>query len=252
MLPNNAVLRVVIPARYGSSRLPGKPLLDLGGKPMVVRVYEKVSEALLGADIVVATDDDRILDVLVKESIPTVLTADNHESGTDRAAEVARIFAWGDTDIVINVQGDEPLVPIEMLRSFAQFCCSHTDFSMGTIAVPIDEKAMIHDPNIVKLTVNYVGNVIAFSRAAIPVDRDGNYEKWEMLSYLRHVGVYAYSNSVLQKLTATPPCLLENVEKLEQLRAQWLGIPVHVMKWHNSPPHGIDTPDDFARISAYF
>ena len=247
-------IRVVIPSRYGSSRLPGKPLVDLGGKPMVVRVYDAVHQALADreVDIQVAVDDQRILDVLNMHGISGVLTNPAHESGTDRSAEVARLKSWGNSDIIVNVQGDEPLIPADMLRAFVSYCSDCPDFSMGTISAPISSTEHILDPNVVKLSVNSLGNAIVFSRSPIPFIRDIPPEEWDVKLYRRHVGVYAYRNDILQQLTSTAPCTLELAEKLEQLRAQWLGIPIQVMCWDKSPPHGVDTSDDARRVSAIF
>ena len=251
MPSNESRLRVVIPARYGSSRLPGKPLIHLGGKPMVVRVYEVVRSALPEADIVVATDDERVMAALAEHQVPGVMTDAGHESGTDRAAEIARLRHWPAHDVVLNVQGDEPLVPADLLQAFASFCAK-SEFSMGTIAVPLEDLSQIQNPNVVKLTMNAAGDAIVFSRAPIPFNRDLPSGSWPMSDYLRHVGIYAYRNDVLQRLTGTSPCRLEQIEKLEQLRALWLGISVHVMRWYTSPPHGVDTPEDVTRVIAVF
>lgn len=246
-------LKVVIPARYGSSRLPGKPLIDLAGKVLVVRVYEAVVMALGDrAEIIVAVDDDRIRDHLLRLDIPSTMTRSDHESGTDRSAEVARLHSWQADDIVMNVQGDEPLVPIELLRAFASFCEDRDEFSMGTIAAPINDREQIHDPNCVKICLNSVGDALFFSRAPVPFRRDHIEAGWFVENYLRHVGIYAYRNNVLQRLTMQPPCELEVIERLEQLRAMWLGVPIHVLKWGCAPPHGVDTPADADRVFQIF
>lgn len=252
MSSSNPALRVVVPARLASSRLPGKPLLDLAGKPMVVRVHEAVHRALPDADIVVAVDDLQVLDVLAGHGIAAAMTDPGHESGTDRAAEVARMLGWSDADIICNVQGDEPLIPEDMLRTFAGFCTGRSPFSMATVVVPIGSAREIHDHNVVKVAVGATGDAITFSRAPMPFNRDLPPMEWPPEDYLRHVGIYAYRNDVLQQLTGSRPCALEKIEKLEQLRALWLGIPIHVMRWHRSPPHGVDTPDDAARVAAIF
>lgn len=239
----------MIPARYGSSRLPGKPLIDLAGKPMVVRVYDAVRMALVDADIVVAVDDERIMTVLEAYGASGVMTDPGHESGTDRTAEVARCRGWAADDVILNVQGDEPLIPVDLLRAFAEFCTSRATFSIGTIAAPVTSTDQIHDPNIVKLMLDAAGEAISFSRAPIPFARDVEKGEWPLTAYLRHVGVYGYRNVVLQRLTRTSPCVLEQVEKLEQLRALWLGIPIQVMWWPSPPPHGVDTIDDARRTA---
>lgn len=245
-------LRVVIPARYSSSRLPGKPLLDLGGEPMIVRVFERVSEALPSVEVVVATDDERIKEVLDIRDIPCLMTSADHESGTDRIEEVAARMGWDATDILINVQGDEPLVPIELLLAFAQFCAGDPRFEMGTISVPIDNRVHIHDPNVVKLTVDSNGRAITFSRSAVPYCRDVASDDWPLSAFLRHVGIYAYRRSTLGRITAEPACGLERLEKLEQLRALWLGIDIKVLAWDVGPPHGVDTQQDAERVAALF
>jgi 3-deoxy-manno-octulosonate cytidylyltransferase (CMP-KDO synthetase) len=252
MQRNEGAFRVVIPARYASSRLPGKPLVDLAGKPMVVRVYEAVISALPAFDIVVATDDSRIHTVLNRQAIPSIMTRIDHESGSDRAAEVARVRGWGARDIVINIQGDEPLIPPDLLQAFAAFCKARRNMSMATLAVPLEAVAQISNPNIVKLTIDANSRAIAFSRAALPFNRDLPPAEWVINDYLRHVGIYAYRNSVLQLLTTSPPCALEKIEKLEQLRAQWLGVPIDVMRWQSAPPHGVDTLADVERVVRFF
>lgn len=245
-------LHVVIPARYSSSRLPGKPLLDLAGQPMIVRVFDQVRLALPDVDIIVATDDSRIEAVLRERGIPVVMTGVHHESGTDRIEEVASAMGWAASDILINVQGDEPLVPLELLQSFSRFCLEDPRFEMGTISVPLGERAHILDPNVVKLTVDVNGHAIVFSRSPVPYFRDLAVEDWPVSMFLRHVGIYAYRRSTLGMLTAVPPCDLERAEKLEQLRAMWLGIEIKVMPWTSIPPHGVDTPEDAARVAAIF
>lgn len=251
MSSSSRSLRVVIPARFSSQRLPGKPIVDLAGKPMIVRVHEAVSTALAGHEVVVAVDDDRVLNVLGDYGIAGVMTDSNCVSGTDRVAAVARAREWQPDDVVLNVQGDEPLIPADLLVAFADFCNNSEDFSMATIAVPVSELWEVTDPNVVKLTVRHDGMAITFSRAPIPYDRDIAPEKWEIAKYRRHLGVYAYRNEVLQRLTAAPPCGLEQVEKLEQLRALWLAIPIRVMDWETAPPGGVDTKEDLVRVTAY-
>lgn len=252
MQSSDSLLRIVIPARFGSSRLPGKPLADLAGKPMVVRVYETVRAALHQAEIVIAVDDDRVMSILSANGISAVMTSSSHQSGTDRAAEVARILHWSENDIVLNVQGDEPLIPSDLLVAFTRFCINRHNFSMATIAAPMESLVQVFDPNVVKVNINSQNNAITFSRAPIPFYRDLMTESWPLLGFLRHVGIYAYRNDVLQYLTGSQSCALEQAEKLEQLRALWLGIPIHVMCWHQSPPHGVDTPDDVKRVSSIF
>lgn len=246
---NGMQLRVVIPARYGSSRLPGKPLVDLAGQPMVVRVFRRVELALPDADIIVATDDQRIGRVLEQHDIPFVMTAVEHESGSDRTAEVARLRDWAAEDIIINVQGDEPLVPVELLQAFTAFCSSRPGLEMASVAAPLSSGEQIEDANIVKVVLNQHGDALMFSRSAIPFCRDLSREEWPLGEFSRHIGIYAYRNAILQRLTAAPVCRLESLEKLEQLRALWLGMKISMMKWHATPPHGVDTPEDVQRVT---
>lgn len=249
---NVSRLHVVIPARYGSTRLPGKPLIEIGGMPMIVRVYRRVRETL-GADaqIIVATDDSRIGDLLAERGIPALITDTKHQSGTDRAAEVSRRLDWHPDDIIVNVQGDEPLIPKSMLQEFVDFCISDPTLRMGTIASTITERAHLHDPNVVKVVLNASGDAAIFSRSAIPFVRDIASDEWPLSGFLRHVGIYAYRCNVIDTLAHTPVCALEQCEKLEQLRAIWLGIPIKVMTWPETPPHGVDTWDDVQRVSEF-
>lgn len=243
--------KVVIPARFGSTRLPGKPLIDLAGKPMVVRVYEAVNSSLPEAEVIVAVDDLCVQEVLAKHQIPSIMTSDRWESGTDRVAEVARKLDWSADSLVINVQGDEPLVPPELLIAFERFCLDRGALQMASISAPIESISEVADPNIVKLVTRRDGTAINFSRAPIPYSRDQKFEDWDLKHYRRHLGIYAYRNDTLQTLTQTPICELEEIEKLEQLRAIWLDIPIAILTWSSSPPGGIDTESDVSRVRAY-
>lgn len=248
MSSSDIAVRVVIPARYGSTRLPGKPLIDLGGEPMIVRVHEAASTALPDADVVVATDDERVESALRDRRIPAVMTDPNWESGTDRVAEVARMHGWADSDVILNLQGDEPLVPAKLLQAFSAFCRSGGEFEMGTVAVPMLFTEEIMDPNVVKVVSRKDGSAIMFSRAPIPFERDRGDSERSLADYRRHLGIYAYRNDVLQRLTAEPVCRLEQLERLEQLRALWLGISISVLDWPESPPGGVDTEQDVDRV----
>lgn len=241
-------MHVVIPARFSSSRLPGKPIINLAGKPMIVHVYDRAFRSFENATITVATDDSRIADILLKYEVPFCMTSESHESGSDRIAEVSRVNDWHDDDIVINVQGDEPLIPIELLKSFSKYCRNLNDLEIATVSAPIEKIEQIHDKNIVKICTNSIGNAMFFSRSAIPYCRDTPENNWLTSDFSRHVGIYAYKNSFLHRLTRTPPCRIETLEKLEQLRALWLGMKISVMPWNESPPHGVDTPEDIHRI----
>ncbi len=245
---NLPTLRIVIPARYASSRLSGKPLVDLAGLPMVVRVFRRVEMALSDTDIVVATDDLRIADVLKQHAIPFAMTDATHESGSDRTAEVARLLGWSADDIIVNVQGDEPLLPVELLQAFVTFCRTCPSLEMASVAVPLSAHEQLADANIVKVVMDQHDNALLFSRSPIPFCRDLVPREWPLADFARHVGIYAYRNASLQRLTATPVCRLESLEKLEQLRALWLGMKIAMMKWHAAPPHGVDTPEDVQRV----
>lgn len=251
-----APVRIVIPSRYGSTRLPGKPLIDLAGRPMIVRVYERVKDALPTSTVVVATDDERIRGVLAAYHVPCTMTDPAHASGTDRAAEVARREGWGDDDVVLNVQGDEPLVPPALLQAFVRHCCSAPELAMATIVSPIVERALVDDVNIVKVVTDQNNQALFFSRAPIPLTRDRSPEGAAQDAtpevFLRHIGIYAYRNTVLQHLTSSAPCEMERREQLEQLRALWLGIPILVMRWSESVPAGVDTQEDVARVVNLF
>lgn len=245
-------VRIVIPARFASSRLPGKPLVDLAGKPMVVRVHDAVVSALPTADVVIAIDDERILTALEAHGLQGVMTAVSWESGTDRVAEVARLRRWGADDLIINVQGDEPQLPAALLQQFVAFCEGRAALDVGTVAVPLSDQAQIVDPNVVKVVTDATQRALYFSRAPIPFERDAAPQSWLGSNHLRHVGIYAYRNAVLQRITEAPQCDLEKLEKLEQLRAMWLGFSIHVMHWAAPPPAGVDTPADALRVAAEF
>ncbi|MFK4443127.1 3-deoxy-manno-octulosonate cytidylyltransferase (CMP-KDO synthetase) [Caballeronia udeis] len=248
-------VHVVIPARYGSTRLPAKPLIELAGVPMIVRVYRRVRAALDALDaqtnVIVAIDDSRIADVLDAYNVPALLTGPEHRSGTDRSAEVAERLGWHANDLVVNVQGDEPLLPPALLTAFIAFCNADPQLRMATVAARVTDPAHLHDPNIVKLVVNAAGDAALFSRSPIPYCRDVPADQWPLPAFLRHIGIYAYRRSVIGTLAREPVCQLEQWEKLEQLRAIWLGIPIKVMTWPEAPPHGVDTWDDVKRVSDF-
>lgn len=247
---NMSKLKVVIPARYKSTRLPGKPLLDLMGKPMVVCVAERVQTALPQADVWVATDDQRIVDVVHQLGIQVAMTRADHASGTDRTAEMAAALAWPDDSMIINVQGDEPLIDPVLLQQFADFCTQQAAFRMASVMVDIASLDEVQNPNVVKLVVDANGHALYFSRSPVPFIRDLEASQWPLQAFYRHVGIYAYRLKELKQLSATPPCALEQWEKLEQLRALWLGIPIAMMHWQGPLHAGIDAPEDIARVEA--
>lgn len=244
----NSKIKVVIPARFGSSRLPGKPLIDLCGMPMVIRVANRVSEALPLADLWIAADDKRIEDVAIECGYQVMLTNVDHKSGTDRIAEVTKKLGWPSDVTIINVQGDEPLINVNLLQKFAQFCVSNESLAIASVMVSVDCWQDIKDPNVVKVTVNKAGHATAFSRSPIPYCRDVPLADWPIHLYNRHIGIYAYKAKVLTELSASPTSVLERLEKLEQLRALWLGFPISMLNWLEPIHAGVDCLDDVNRV----
>ena len=243
-------LKVVIPTRFDSTRLPGKPLVDLGGIPMIQRVYDRVTLALPDSEVLVATDDSPVLEYLIRSSVPHVVTSSSHVSGTDRVAEVARVKNWTEDTLVLNVQGDEPLIPVSMLSGFANFLVASGDFGMATVVTPLGGNR-VADPSIVKVVASKTGRAIYFSRAPIPCLRDGGVGASESLEYLQHVGVYAYRNGALQQLTSHPACELEQREKLEQLRALWMDLDIQLWEFDQVVPGGVDTWHDVLLVRRF-
>jgi 3-deoxy-manno-octulosonate cytidylyltransferase (CMP-KDO synthetase) len=244
---------VVIPARLGSSRLPSKPLADLGGKPMVVRVAEQAARS--GASqVIVATDHDAIVHACQRHGVQVRMTRVDHPSGTDRIAEVAAVIGLPSDAIVVNVQGDEPMIdPALIVATAAQITA---DVQMATAAHPIDKAAELFNPNVVKVALDRAGRALYFSRAAVPWHRDGFAQSIETLPAdylpLRHIGLYAYRNEFLQAYPKLAPSPLEQVEALEQLRALWHGFPIAVHVTDAVPVAGVDTAEDLARVRRYF
>ena len=248
--------KVVVPARYASTRLPAKPLLDLGGKPMVVRVAERAK--LSGAEEVwVATDHPEVVAAAEQHAWPVLLTRVDHPSGTDRLAEVVAQRGWDDDVIVVNVQGDEPLIDPELVAQTArQLAQSGAD--IATVAHPIVDAVDFFNPNIVKVVCKADGDALYFSRAPMPYARDhfaseaGRNTLPAGMPALRHVGLYAYRVSFLRAYSRLLPSPLEGVEALEQLRALWHGFRISVMVSDHLPMPGVDTPEDAARMQAWF
>lgn len=236
---------VIIPARYASSRLPAKPLSDIDGKPMIQWVYEaaKRSEA---QRVVVASDDERIADVVADFSGECLITSVQHQSGTDRLQEAARLLGLTEEDIVVNVQGDEPLIPAEVINQVAANL-AHTNWaSLATLCEPLETIEDCNNPNIVKVVCDDSGRALYFSRAAIPFKRDANLVD-EHLGH-RHVGLYAYRVSFLNKFVEWPEHVLESTEKLEQLRALANGAAIHVANSVMPIPIGVDTAEDLIAV----
>lgn len=242
------VVTGIIPARYGSSRFPGKPLAPIAGKPMIQHVYER-SRIAEGLDrLVVATEDTRIADSVKRFGGESILTRPDHPSGTDRLAEAARILQLSDQDIVVNIQGDEPLVEPSMIQLLITALAGAPQCSMATLAYRSENEREYLNPNVVKVVVDASSRALYFSRAPIPCRRD---VEDSPLSFLKHLGFYAYRNSFLQIFTQLPPGRLESVEKLEQLRALENGYAIQVAL-SEMETIGVDTPEDLGRISERF
>jgi len=244
---------VIIPARLASTRLPNKPLADLGGKPMVVRVAER-AQASGSARIVVATDHPDIAAACAAHGIEACMTRADHPSGTDRIAEVARTLGLAPDAVVVNLQGDEPLIDPALLAACAARIGA--DVPMATCAHPLSGAADAFNPNVVKVVLDKHGRALYFSRATIPWHRDGFAQDRAGLPSgyvpLRHIGLYAYSNAFLQQYPQLEPAPLETIEALEQLRVLWHGIPIAVHVTDDAPHAGVDTPEDLARVRLHY
>lgn len=247
----NTKFKVVIPARYASTRLHGKPLLAIAGKPMITHVCERASEA--GAEeIVVATDDMRIFTTVTELGIKAVMTSPDHQSGTERIAEVATLCGWADDDIIVNLQGDEPLIPPEYIRDVAFALAGQSQAGIATLAAKILHEEEIFNANAVKVVLDKNNYALYFSRAPIP---------WERASfsaaggvpittqpYLRHIGLYAYTAAFLKRYCSWQASPLESIESLEQLRILWHGDKVLVKVVAKTPAAGVDTHEDLLRV----
>lgn len=244
---------VIIPARLASTRLPNKPLADLGGKPMVVRVAERARESG-AARIIVATDHPDIASACAAHGIEACMTRADHPSGTDRIAEVARTLRLAPDAVVVNLQGDEPLIDPALLAA----CAARIgrDVPMATCAHPLHDAVDAFNPNVVKVVLDKAGRALYFSRATIPWHRDAFAQGRETLPAgyqpLRHVGLYAYSNAFLQQYPQLEASPLEAIEALEQLRVLWHGFPIAVHVTDTAPPAGVDTPEDLARVRLFY
>lgn len=247
----NRVFTVVIPARYASSRLPGKPLQDIAGKPMIQHVWEQACKSS-AQQVVVATDDARIVEACRGFGAQVLLTRIDHNSGTDRLAEVAAALGLTPDAIVVNVQGDEPLIPPALIDQVAANLAANPQAEIATLAEPIDEVAALFNPNVVKVTSDRNGLALTFSRAPLPWAREAFAGSREQLPasvpYRRHIGIYAYRAQFLHDFVAWGPCWLEDAECLEQLRALWHGVRIHVADALQAPPAGVDTQEDLERV----
>lgn len=242
---------VVIPARFASSRLPGKPLQDIAGKPMIQRVWEQACQSA-ARQVVVATDDVRIVEACRGFGAEVLLTRIDHVSGTDRLAEVATQLGLADDALVVNVQGDEPLIPPVIINQVAANLFAHPEAAMATLAEPLEDIDALFNPNVVKVVSDLNGLALTFSRAPLPWARDALAVGREQLPagvpFRRHIGLYAYRAGFLHDFVAWGPCWLEEAECLEQLRALWHGVRIHVADALQAPPAGVDTPDDLERV----
>ncbi|MDO9423333.1 MAG: 3-deoxy-manno-octulosonate cytidylyltransferase [Methylobacter sp.] len=243
--------KVVIPARYGSTRLPGKPLLNIAGKPMIAHVCERAQEA--DADeVIVATDDARIFQTVSDLGFKAVMTRADHQSGTERIAEVVRLCGWADDEIIVNLQGDEPLIPPTYIRDVAAALAGQQQAGIATLAAKITDSEEIFNPNAVKVVLNKAGYALYFSRAPIPWERDAftltGGKPSGKSPYLRHIGLYAYTVGFLNRYCLWDASMLESVESLEQLRILWHGEAVRVKIVDRTPAAGIDTQEDLLRV----
>ncbi|WP_422459884.1 3-deoxy-manno-octulosonate cytidylyltransferase [Endozoicomonas sp. ALB115] len=244
---------VVIPARFASSRLPGKPLADIAGKPMVQHVYERAL-ASAARKVIIATDDERILKVADGFGAEVCMTLPGHPSGTDRLQEVARIYGLKDDEIIVNVQGDEPLIPPSVINQVARNLQLWSEAGAATLSSPLTRVEQIFDPGIVKVVADVRGYALYFSRAPIPWARDDFATEEKRVSadacFQRHIGIYAYRVGLLNHYVTWGVSPIESMESLEQLRLMWHGYRIHVAEAVATPPHGVDTEQDLQAVRA--
>lgn len=249
--------RVAIPARYASTRLPGKPLRLLAGRPLIEHVYQRAL-ASGASEVVIATDDRRIQQVAEGFGATVCMTSSDHLSGTDRLAEVAARLDWPEDAIVVNVQGDEPHLPPMLIQQAATELAAHPDAGIATVCTGISDPDELFDPNVVKVIRDAQNHALYFSRAPIPWAReifDKSEKRLEALPsgvWFRHIGLYAYRAAVLARYPYLTPAPAERIESLEQLRALWHGVRIYVAEAIEAPPPGVDTETDLARAEAQF
>jgi 3-deoxy-manno-octulosonate cytidylyltransferase (CMP-KDO synthetase) len=247
------MFRVVIPARYASTRLPGKALREIAGKPMVQWVYER-ARAAGASEVLIATDDDLIVSAAHSFGAPAQMTARTHASGTDRIAEVARARRWQAQEIIVNVQGDEPMIPSALIGQVAQVLERSVGADIATLAAPLETLAELMEPSVVKVVTDAAGRALYFSRAPIPWNRDGAAgglgSQQEFAGARRHIGLYAYRVAALLRLAQLPPGVLEGLEKLEQLRALEHGMHIQLADAIERPGPDVNTLADLERVSA--
>lgn len=238
--------KIVIPARYGSERLPGKPLREIDGKPMILHVIDK-AQRTNAAEVLVATDDERIMDVVRRSGVECEMTAKEHSNGTERITELALKRAWSSDDVIVNLQGDEPLMVPELMEQVAKLLINDQDAAIATLCLPFHDRESLDNPNIVKVVFDHAHYAQYFSRAAIPYPRDD-----EKFTAYRHLGLYAYRVSTLKKLITLRPTVHEQLEKLEQLRALDHGMKIKIAVAQGVPGHGVDTEEDLVRVDKMF
>lgn len=248
---------VIIPARYASSRLPAKPLADIHGKPMIVRVMEQAKKS--GAtNVIIATDHQQVFDVVSSYGGEVILTSDKHNSGTERLAEVINYYQLADDEVIVNVQGDEPLIPPVIIDQVAENLVKYQT-GMATLAVPIESASEAFNPGAVKVVTDKDGYALYFSRATIPWERDRFAQMATDVNkqsigdfYLRHIGIYAYRAGFIRQYINWAPSSLEQIEMLEQLRVLWYGEKIHVAVAKQAPAIGVDTQEDLDKVRALF
>lgn len=243
------MFKVVIPARYASSRLPGKPLLDIAGKPMVIRVAEQAAKSQ-AQQVVIATDFEKIMTVAAEHQVAAVMTRIDHASGTDRIAEVAEKMGWSEDEIVVNVQGDEPLIDPQLINEVALTLAHNREAVMATACHPIHSEVDFLNPNIVKVVMDAHGNALYFSRSPIPYPRDEIYK--QTIQAHRHIGIYAYRVGFLKAYANLTATTLEKIERLEQLRVLHHGYKIAVTVTEHAPASGVDTQADLDLVRALF
>ncbi|MCL5501247.1 3-deoxy-manno-octulosonate cytidylyltransferase [Escherichia coli] len=241
---------VIIPARYASTRLPGKPLVDINGKPMVVHVLERARESG-AARVIVATDNTDVARAVEAAGGEICMTRADHQSGTERLAEVVEKCGFSDDTVIVNVQGDEPMIPPAIIRQVAENLAAR-DIGMATLAVPIHHADEAFNPNAVKVVTDAQGYALYFSRATIPWDRDRFAASRETIgdTLLRHIGIYGYRAGFIRRYVNWEASPLENIEMLEQLRVLWYGEKIHVAVATEIPGTGVDTQEDLMRVRA--
>jgi len=241
---------VIIPARLASTRLPNKMLANIAGKPLIYHTWHNACKSK-ASEVIIACDNQQIYDACTQFSAKVILTTAHHSSGTERLAEACKLLQLDDEQIVVNVQGDEPLIPHEFINQVAQNL-ANTKADIATLANVITDKTELFNPNVVKVVLNHQDFALNFSRAPMPWDRESFSSSDDNLptnySWLRHIGIYAYKASFIQTYINLAACDLENCEKLEQLRALWHGYQIHVQQVTQVPPAGVDNADDLTRV----